>query len=699
MLRNKILVILLLFQSSIIFCQNEEIIFPIKHSFSLTSLKYSPNKQLIATTSNDCTIKLWLSSQNVLIKTFIGHSQIVNCVDFSANEKLIASGSNDSTIIIWDVATVEIKFKIPVNEKVTTLSFNKNNSLVAGTNNGKILLINANTGKIENIFTLLNYKITRLSFLKNEQKFIVATSKFKDGNDYENGAINSGSLYLFDINNFQKPIAISNYKEDITNICFSTDSDKFVTSANNGMVRVWNANDYIEEISFKNTNLTPSFIFMSPNKKMVAVGSQKTNKINIWRITGEKLFDFTIRNGKIIYGEFNNDNTEMNICNNLGSYEVYDLDARTGEDLGEFLQNESNLTSFTLSKQSNLLALGFGNGIIRGFNLTTSLPVKFTSPQATKVLSLSFSNDEKRLYVSNDQSIIYNDNSDKIDVGSSFLTFIETATGNIKNIITYSSEYVTSLASFSNYCVSGLNSGILKFYQTENAKEISQYRLHDYDILDINISTDNKALVTCSTDATVKIWKIEGTKLTQTKIFQFNNEVNKAYYISNIQTIIANVKGQGINIINKEQNKILIKERNEITDIDVNEKDSMVYASFNSEQTLCNSYSINTGKKLWEFKEIGSKITKNSYSNKYNTLFCALENGNILFIDSRNGKKLATLIIFDNNNWLIYTPENFFDASEAVLKKTNVVSNLNILPHENVEKFHQKGILAKLLKL
>lgn len=692
--KKNIFLILIILQSIVAISQNEEVVFPIKHSASLTSLKYSHNRQLIATSSNDCTIKIWLSSKNILLKNLLAHTQVVNCIDFSANDSLIASGSNDSSIIVWDIKKSDVKFIIPVNEKVTAISFNNNNNLIAGTENGKIILVNITTRKIENVYTIINYKVTQLSYLKDYQKFIVATSKHK----VENDSKNTGSLYLFDINNFQKPIAISNYNEDINDICFSNDSDKFVTSANNGMVRVWNTKEYIEEISFKNSDITPSFIFMSPNKKMVAVASQKTNKINIWRITGEKLFDFTIKNGKIIYGEFNKESTELSICNNFGSYVVYDLDARTGENLGEFLQNQSNLTSFAVSKSSNLLALGFANGTIRGFNLATSLPVKYYTTQSTKVLSLSFSSDEKRLVVSNDQSIISFDNSDKIDVGSSSLTFIETNTSNIKNFVTYNSEYATFLSSMLNYCISGLNSGVIKFYQTENAKEISQFRLHDYDILDINISSDNKSLITSSTDATAKLWKIEGTKLTLLNTYQFNNEVLNASYISNIQTIIANIKGQGINIINKEQNKILINEKNDFTDIDIDEMDTIIYASLNSNQSICNSYSANSGNKIWEFKEIGSKIIEMSYSSKYKMLFCSLENGNIILIDYKTGKKIATLIIFDNLNWLIYTPENLFDASDAVIKKTNIISYLNILPVENIAKYYQKGILAKLLK-
>ena len=78
-------------------------------------------------------------------------------------------------------------------------------------------------------------------------------------------------------------------------------------------------------------------------------------------------------------------------------------------------------------------------------------------------------------------------------------------------------------------------------------------------------------------------------------------------------------------------------------------------------------------------------------------MFCALENGSIILINAKTGKKLATIILYSGKEWLVYTPDNYFDASTSILPNINIVSKLIFLNHQGIEKYYQKGILAKIL--
>ena len=59
---------------------------------------------LIASGSDDNTIKLWDSTTGTWTKTLTGHTGIV-CSLVKLNENLIASGSDDKTIKLWDIKT------------------------------------------------------------------------------------------------------------------------------------------------------------------------------------------------------------------------------------------------------------------------------------------------------------------------------------------------------------------------------------------------------------------------------------------------------------------------------------------------------------------------------------------------------------------------------------------------------------------
>ncbi|MBT6154080.1 MAG: protein kinase [Planctomycetaceae bacterium] len=71
---------------------------------SVSSITFSPNGKLLATTSDDRTIKLWDLSTGREVETLAAHTAAVNCAAFSPDGKLLASGSADRRIILWDVA-------------------------------------------------------------------------------------------------------------------------------------------------------------------------------------------------------------------------------------------------------------------------------------------------------------------------------------------------------------------------------------------------------------------------------------------------------------------------------------------------------------------------------------------------------------------------------------------------------------------
>jgi len=69
------------------------------HSY-VNSIAISPDGQILASGSDDSTIKLWNLRTGVL-STLSGHSSNVNSVVFDATGKILVSGSEDKTIKIW----------------------------------------------------------------------------------------------------------------------------------------------------------------------------------------------------------------------------------------------------------------------------------------------------------------------------------------------------------------------------------------------------------------------------------------------------------------------------------------------------------------------------------------------------------------------------------------------------------------------
>jgi hypothetical protein len=68
--------------------------------------------------------------------------------------------------------------------------------------------------------------------------------------------------------------------------------------------------------------------------------------------------------------------------------------------------------------------------------------------------------------------------------------------------------------------------------------------------------------------------------------------------------------------------------------------------------------------------------------------------------DIATGYELGQLIVFDEENWLVITPDGHFDGSPKGIRRVTFLSDdrLSVIPAEEVDPaLSQPGLLAKLL--
>jgi WD40 repeat protein len=75
-----------------------------RHLGPIRALAFAPRGTLLASASDDSTIKLWDARDRVEIATFRGHVGEVLALAFDADGKTLASGGRDHTVKLWDVA-------------------------------------------------------------------------------------------------------------------------------------------------------------------------------------------------------------------------------------------------------------------------------------------------------------------------------------------------------------------------------------------------------------------------------------------------------------------------------------------------------------------------------------------------------------------------------------------------------------------
>ncbi len=177
---------------------------------------------------NQFTVHLWAVPYEKSHAILKGHTKKINVLAFTPNGKMIASGSDDGTIRLWDTGTGIQLLSIP-SSKTNALAFSKDSKILASSNPVNIQLWDVDTGTQLTSFRGHSDSATVLA-LSTDSKILASGSR-------------DGKIRLWDIPTNTELTTFKGHVDRVNILSFSSDDRMLASGSTDGAIFLWGISD------------------------------------------------------------------------------------------------------------------------------------------------------------------------------------------------------------------------------------------------------------------------------------------------------------------------------------------------------------------------------------------------------------------------------------------------------------------------
>ena len=293
------------------------------HKGAVTSVSFSPNRQILATTGIDDEIRIWnLSGQK--IAKWKALQQSVNMVNFSPNGNFLATAGRDSTVKLWNLSGKNISQLKGIQGSVTSISFSPEGKLLAAAGIDSKVAI---------------WKLSKLPKLISPSvqipghNGVVRSVNFSPRGDFLTTLDGQSTVRIWNLSGKLKKILAL----QAIGISFSPAPHqyRFATVTLNGKVGLWNLSDKALVKEFQTLHFDAKSISFSPDgERLATVGIDKT--VRLWNLAGRQVAQFEFEEN-VVSVSWSGDGKQIAVAGSNGTVWL-----RQVEGLEELLKQSCN---------------------------------------------------------------------------------------------------------------------------------------------------------------------------------------------------------------------------------------------------------------------------------------------------------------------------------------------------------------------
>jgi WD40 repeat protein len=275
-------------------------VLPFGHTNSINSAKFSPNGKLIATISQDKTIRIWESKSGKLLKSLFGHKSSVKSICFSPDSKLIVSTSDFylPELFVWDLQKGILIKNLEGHQIVNQAKFTPD-----GTKIVSIGGYDGNIGEDSNV-KIWNAKTFKLiQNLEGHSRALNSINFSSNGDLFVTTSMDKTAI-IWDLKSVKPIHILKSHNGQLISALFSPDGSKLVTTAQDNDAIIWDVASGKNIHILDGHNNWIDYIDFSFDGKIIVTSSWKDNFAKTWDVsTGNILNTF---NGKVLIYNSNN---------------------------------------------------------------------------------------------------------------------------------------------------------------------------------------------------------------------------------------------------------------------------------------------------------------------------------------------------------------------------------------------------------